>query len=346
MVPLTVAVDTVAGSGATDVRRATTRRSRETGIDAIRCLAFPAVVLIHLPSYHVPVETQITAPALLDQLCRFAVPYYFVASGYFLGETERPPLVAIRRVMMRLSLVFVFWEAVYLVASGTSVAALSDPSLLRSIILRGGPGYHLWYLPSLGVCVALAIALRRLPAAFRLTIGLACFAVGIAFGPYRESLGLPSIGDTRTGPWFGLVFVMSGTVLRSLRIAHLFPLGVGLIAIGIASQIAEAAFLAMNGQGGFAPHNYLLGTLPLGIGAFLLARALPDNATVRTLAAVGRLSLGMYCVHLLFIWLLVGQGQLQLGAAEQWLRMSLVVALSAVTAAGMAALPLFARVVR
>ncbi|MBV9078116.1 MAG: acyltransferase [Methylobacteriaceae bacterium] len=322
------------------------RHGRETGIDALRYVAFLAVVLIHLPSYAVPADTRVSGGAILDQICRFAVPYFFIASGFFLGGSRRPAAAQIARFVGRLLPVFAAWEVVYLVAHGTTWADISDPALWRSTVLRGGPGYHLWYLPSLGVCVTLAILLKDARPAVLLGAGVATFAVGLAFGPYRDWLGLPSIGDTRTGPWFGLVFVLAGLRIRALDLRPALAWCLALVALGIVLQVGEAATLAATGHGRFAPNDFLIGTLPLGIGTFLLARRLPSGPMTDRIGALGRVSLGAYCVHLLFVWLLVGPEQVRIGPWQQPALMAAVATLATLTALALARIPLLDRLVR
>ncbi len=50
---------------------------------------------------------------------------------------------------------------------------------------------------------------------------------------------------------------------------------------------------------GFAPRpDQLIGTLPFGIGAFLLSRHLPNTRFIRACAQMGRYSIGIYAMHL------------------------------------------------
>ena len=59
--------------------------------------------------------------------------------------------------------------------------------------------------------------------------------------------------------------------------------------------------LTLDGFGIRFEHDQLLGTLPYGIGVFLVALNAPTNALTTQLARLGPYSLGIYCVHLLAI---------------------------------------------
>jgi surface polysaccharide O-acyltransferase-like enzyme len=322
------------------------QRKRESGIDAVRFLAFPAVVLIHLPSHDVPYSFAISWSGVVDHLCRFAVPYYFVATGYFLAHDRLGVPKAIARFIARLLPVFVFWEAIYLLVVHTQLRDLKELSFWRSVLFHGGPAFHLWFLSSLGVCVTAAILLKRFTTSpVYLSIGALCFLVGLSFGPYRAALHLPNIGSTRTGPWFGLIFVLSGVWIGTKNVNTSLQLGSIFAAAGLSCQIAEAALLTMS-EGYFAPNDFFFGTLLYGIGMFMIARSLADGKLVNTAASLGRLSLGMYCAHLLFIWMLVGRAQVQFGYAQQILAMAAVVFFSTTTAFVLSRIPLLERVVR
>ena len=105
------------------------RGGRQAGIEAGRALGALAVVLIHVGPFRGP-EWEGTAAGLggafLNQLCRFAVPFFFLAAGYFYGRkvcSGAPPLPVLRRQAGRLTVLFAFWSGAYLLV----------PALLRGL---------------------------------------------------------------------------------------------------------------------------------------------------------------------------------------------------------------------
>lgn len=76
---------------------------------------------------------------------------------------------------------------------------------------------------------------------------------------------------------------------------------VALVAAGTTLYIAENYTLAL--WLGFPPErqNFLLGSIPLGAGAMLLALRPGEPGWVRTLAPLGRFTLVVYLAHLFFV---------------------------------------------
>ncbi len=59
-------------------------------IDVLRGLAIFAVVIIHVNPFYYAFESPISVPFIISyffqQYCRFAIPFFFVVSGYFFGR--------------------------------------------------------------------------------------------------------------------------------------------------------------------------------------------------------------------------------------------------------------------
>jgi len=72
--------------------------------------------------------------------------------------------------------------------------------------------------------------------------------------------------------------------------------------IGLAVHLLEAYMLGIAHMGELAGFDFLIGTLALGSGTFCFALHLPSShVIVRKLAKLGRYTLGIYAVHLLFV---------------------------------------------
>jgi surface polysaccharide O-acyltransferase-like enzyme len=286
---------------------------RLAGIDLMRLAAFGAVVLIHAVSngaQDAPVAADVIAI-----LSRFAVPFFFVAFGYFMPQ--RSPERTALRLLIRLAPPFLFWALLYILYFQGSLAELRSPAMIARLLITGLDGQHLWFLPALGVAgVLFAIVRSRFGWGAVLALALVFYALAFAFDPLRLLLHLPRPPfNTRNGPFFGLLFVTAGAWLRhcDLRV----PLRTALAAFAVAAllQLVEVDILVAVGTIPFPRFtDDTLMTIPYGIAAFLVALAIPPTFRLSPLLArLAQLSLGLYVVHLLFLDLavrLLGQATL------------------------------------
>ena len=124
----------------------------------------------------------------------------------------------------------------------------------------------------------------------------------LAFGPYRELLHLPEspIG-ARNGPMLSVPFVGLGYLIARYRLRPGVLAGLALLIGGLALQLTESFGLERL-TGGFLNADAYFGTLPFAVGVFFLSLRAADGPVIRGLAMIGRLTLWMYCIHLLFVW--------------------------------------------
>jgi surface polysaccharide O-acyltransferase-like enzyme len=271
---------------------------RQFGLDAMRLpLAFAVVMLHALPrsSLRGTPDWAVIAACM----CRGAVPFFLILAGYFL-RTDRETRQLIIGPIKGLLPLYVFWFAVY-----AAVRWVRGGHLLLTPrdLVTGGAGLHLWFLPALifGLC-AVGAGIRLIGLKWSgVLCGLAA-GVGLAIGGYNGVLGLPDMPAQRL--LVAPVFVFSGYVLARWGVR------VGLAAAATTAIVALAALVAeewLVGRASGQPavsHDFMLSTLPYGIGLFLVAKELPLGAVTRGLAGPGRLALGIYASHLLFVWLL------------------------------------------
>ncbi len=278
------------------VPAARARPSRLDEIDAMRMICFIAIVIIHAVP-HGPRDSVINQ--LIVAATRFAVPFFFITSGFFLS-TNAPYARIIWRALKRLAPIFVFWLIVYVLAMGADFSWLFKPELLARYLITGGPAYHLWYLPALGCSLAIVVAMRGYPVAL-ICAATAFFLFGLAFGSYRGLLSLPDLPiSTRNGPFFAC---------RSLRWDISVAAMIGGLRWNLAgsggsgfSVASRGTYLLADGQ--TPASDYYFGTLLFGVGVFYAALQLEHVPLSSALAVLGRVALGMYCVHALWLlWL-------------------------------------------
>src|SRR4051812_46549163 len=96
---------------------------RLQSVDAFRLLAAFFVIIIHEePFTDAHGLRALDLAGVVDQVARFAVPFFFTISGYFWGRKLRrgaDPLHLALSTSKRIATIFVFWSAVYLLPFDT-----------------------------------------------------------------------------------------------------------------------------------------------------------------------------------------------------------------------------------
>lgn len=203
------------------------------GIDAFRIAAAILVIAIH--TYPLA-DLNSTADYLVAHVvCRIAVPFFFMASGFFLFPAGTDPLNALPRFLKRSVCIYAAAIALYIpvnLYTGYFKTEQLLPAMLRDVFFDG-TFYHLWYLPAaiLGACIA-GFCLRRLGIKGAFAVCAVLYLIGL-FGdsyygvaeriPFVKNFydALFSVFDyTRNGIFFAPLFFVLGGALRRKR----FPL--------------------------------------------------------------------------------------------------------------------------
>jgi surface polysaccharide O-acyltransferase-like enzyme len=317
-------------------------KERYVGIDVLRFLVvFPIIAVHTLPSS----RPYIDFVGVLDNIGRFIIPFFFIVSGYFIGKKNPTLVQTILGLTLRLAPLFLFWLFVYLALLG-QLGNLTDPYFIVKCLYYGGPAFHLWFFPALGMSAALVVATRGLGWAGMAIFGLALYAVPVITYGYNNVLDLPKMPVALlTGPFGGFIFVLFGYYLGRTGIIPSLRTGVTLFVMGAVLQLTEAYFIFSTGNGAFSPHLYLVGTLFLGTGAFILSLYIKPFTGSSTLASLGKISVGMYCVHVVFIKALQPYYNKN-DLAEVGFVILAVAALSVITALGISKIPVLKRFVQ
>ncbi|KQR75785.1 acyltransferase [Rhizobium sp. Leaf341] len=274
--------------------------ARLSGIDACRVVAFVFIVALHAKSPFLPPRYGLP----LEILPRFAVPFFFLVSGYFL-KVDTPKFSAfVGKFVQRLLAIYIVWMLVYLVAWRLFHVDFGFATIV-GLVVGGGPGYHLWFLPSLGVSVITVFGIARFFGDRALVaICLLLYGIGLYYVALSAPLGPAVHWNFRNGPFFGALFVALGFLIRKhgwqpgMRGA-LTLTTLGLLLSGVERAVLVLADLATPSQA----IDYTLGTVPFGVGVFAIALNLsPRGRMVGNLAALGRYTLGLYCIHVLHLW--------------------------------------------
>ena len=280
----------------------TLRATRNSGIDAFRFIAFTFIVMLHARGQEPPGFSN----TILEIIPRFGVPFFFLVSGYFLRTQSESFFSDVLKFVKRLAPIYIFWLIVYLLLYRMFNDSFGIESR-RALFIQGGPAFHLWFLPSLGICVVLSMALFRfLPSPYVAAVGLLFYGVGLYFVEFAAPFGPPwSLWNFRDGPFFGLIFVIAGHLIRQHAWTPRLISALFISALGLALSIAERFVLTATGvQDAATPIDYTIGTLLFGTGILMTALSVPSSsAIVHRLARLGRYTLGYYCIHVIFLWL-------------------------------------------
>lgn len=277
---------------------------RRQGVELLRLMAACGVVLIHFwprlaSSPHPELD------ALVVGSSRFAVPFFFAASAYFLRD-RLGSFADGWRFARKWIRVLVVWHAIHAVwFTLLHLARTPDPFHHLPVWVRyvaswngwfEGVAWPLWYLHSLVLCVLFASAL---PARWRtrllIPIGVALYGMALLWGPWSH-LAPPWMPHT---PLYinPRGFLFSALLPFSLGLCVAAPpgrgLAVALVLVGLLIQTMEILWLPAAQQG--LPHEYYLGSALLGPA--LLWLALRWNPRWAGDVAWGAASLPMYLLQ-------------------------------------------------
>ena len=302
--------------------------NRLASIDVFKGLAIIAVIAIHTEPFH---GLYPDSPAgwiypgmVINQLARFAVPFFFVVSGYFWGRRiqggrdVRSISVSMAR---RIVLIFVCWSVIYALPYNISaMAEFGIPAVLHAAwqnvedvinsplaLMMQGTKSHLWFLPALLCALAISAPLAakgRHKTLIALSIVL--YLVGLLAKSYSDTRwGLHINFDTRNGPFFSTIFFVSGYYLAGLKPdSGWLPKGMALFGFGLLLHLTEVYFLwKLYGKNPY-DQDYVIGTYCMGTG--IAGAALSNNPLIRNarLSDLGRFTLGIYAIHHIFVDLL------------------------------------------
>ena len=307
---------------------------RNLAVDTMRLIAIFCVLCLHTEPFnpdHMGYGWRGWEVLYLNitSACRFAVPFFFCISGYYWGRKIRSgqnPSAVSLAMFQRVGTAFAAWSAFFLGIDYLKpvVACLfprfpgaksfAAPSIVRHPLqlLFEGTAHHLWFLPALLCALAVCwffIVLRRdrlllaVASVFFVlaVLGRAYAQTAIGFSPRLYGISF----DLRDGPFFGTLFFATGYLLSAHRPRPqwrrwgMFLLAAGLVLFRAEILLIPALFHAPPLRVIF--QDAVFGTYPMGLGATMLALAAPSWLSRPTLARWGRFTLGIYCIHPIFV---------------------------------------------
>ena len=146
------------------------KASRISSFDYLKVIAALAIVCIHTTPFDVPEYWQLGA--FINQTARFAVPYFFLVSGFFYARSMEGAASKTRVFIShstKLLIIFFSWSAIYLIlpagidilswdttGAGSSIDAMFQVIIQKKwyLFFEGGR-IHLWFLMSLVMALSI-----------------------------------------------------------------------------------------------------------------------------------------------------------------------------------------------
>lgn len=280
---------------------------RRYNLDSLKGVSIYFVVVLHLLSI-VNVDKNVITDGIILNVSRFAVPCFFMVSGYLSGQKIID--FGSRSAVIRLMYIFLFWNLFYLlipmnfekisvygffkVKYWDFYQIVSDPV---KVCFQGFYG-HLWFLESLAWAFLFLSATSKI--SFKLGFIISCIAymISVLAGGYENTeIGINLPFTSRNGPFVSTFFVMLGYYASKRDIRPDFSLSLFLLFLGLFIQFAEYFYLRENYHIA-VQYEFLFGTPFFSLGVFLLFLGLENKKNL--IALLGRFSLGIYVLHVVF----------------------------------------------
>ncbi|NVD08667.1 fucose 4-O-acetylase [Vibrio sp. JPW-9-11-11] len=282
-------------------------------IELGRVIAILAIAAMHCQLFisYWHIEDTPWVGYLFNQATRFAVPLFFLISGYLIQpKLVEQPVQTLKRYASPLIRVFIVWSLISL-AMPFNLATVAEHGYLAerqgywgylaqtplNSLLEGGL-VHLWFLPALIIAAAIGALLSKLKQLdLFIPLGITLYVYGVLAGSYQELTDFWTPFFTRNGPFFStLLFAIGFTVRQKSIQATARQAGI-MALVGITVHFLEAWILNGHNQA-FNANDFVFGTVLWGTGCFLWLLAKPDLGDNLWLTAQSRYVLPLYVAHL------------------------------------------------
>ncbi|MEH7883903.1 acyltransferase [Bacillus sp. JJ1609] len=286
---------------------------RNYAIDFIKFFAILAVVVIHT----FPSDNQL-GYFILDNFARFAVPFFFAASGYLFGlkVINNPKSLAyFKKYIIKILKIYVTWLVFYMAYDVIKI--LFSPGNVSEKLARymegltplnlfyygqGTSGYQLWFVISLVWSTVILYFFYRLKKIkLLLVIGFCLNLLGLFGQSYSIFDPLP-VSTTRAALYISLFYTTAGfwfafakPNIRPMKKRTYFYLFCCFSALQfVEGYTLEKTLEAKHGE-------YFLSTIFLTIFLFSFALSSPRLGKGLFITKIGGNALGIYAIHVFFI---------------------------------------------
>ena len=226
-------------------------------------------------------------------LASFAVPFYFLVSGYLSGDgsfrhiVKKPLFLCLLNMCLYLFISH-FWE-------------LSFLHVLQSIILTGGY-YHLWYLVVLIYCMIFyTVLLKKIPSQYCIAFCFITYLSGCLFRTYFKIDNLVFLFIFRFLS-IGLPFFYYGVWIRKKHKEKKFSSLGRYNLFFFLLWIIEVLILMEKGNS--VGYTLLFSSFPVIAIIFSYTIYLSDKIKINFAPTLGKMSMIIYCIHPAILWFL------------------------------------------
>ncbi|WP_253738290.1 acyltransferase family protein [Halohasta salina] len=292
-------------------------------IDALRIVAMVFIVMIHTDPFAGLSRAGNAVTFVIKTTGRFAVPFFFVTSGYFfaLKAADGDPAAYVSARVASLGSIYVFGlllcaptflagRLARATVEGRSLTATTTESLAEFVdpldLLYYGTSVSeiLWFLPALLFSLLLVALFIRLDAAsYVLPVAATFHVVGLLGSTYTMVVDVPF--EIRDALFFGFFYTSLGYTIRTRRwepSADHGRLLAGLVVVFAVLQLVEFYVLGYLlageafGASVYAP-SYGIATALLTASLFLFLLSRPRLGVDTPLPSWGIYAVGIYVVH-------------------------------------------------
>jgi surface polysaccharide O-acyltransferase-like enzyme len=274
--------------------------NRNYTIDALRTVGAFSVIVLHTQYDGFLTNKAVNAISLC---ARWAVPFFFLVSGYFFEKKSRLNLdIEFTKSLKYLLGIFLVSNAIYsLVALQTVYYSAKDVLSIRSIVL--GNWFHLWFIGSMivGYTSLWFIVSIGMEKAMSL-IAFFVLLLALIIGPYA-SFNTLNIDLYFTKFIISIPLLFTGFLYSKYNLSRNFKLtsSILIIILGFISMFVENYIIYNQTKPALINHEYVFGTFVLALGLFMLSFNIGMNKD-NVVSRIGRkYSLMIYLYHPLLI---------------------------------------------
>lgn len=289
---------------------------RNNSIDFIKFFAILFVVAIHSN----PFAYNTSVDNIINIFARFAVPFFFIVSGYFLGkklQVVKNTNGYVKNSLFKNFKLYISWILVFFFydLSVRMLEAISAGESLKNVIglhldgffnLKilyygtGGGSFHLWFLIALLWSILIVYVFVKVnKLSILLIASLLLSIVGVFGQSYSVIWEIPI--DTRDTLFFGLFYTTLGTFFAFHQHKLIWSNKIWLCLMGVFSAMQVVEGIVLINYFDAPLGNYYLSTIPLCISLFAVALKSKGVSEKNILAKIGKDSVGIYVMHPIFL---------------------------------------------
>ncbi|WP_162063810.1 acyltransferase [Vibrio taketomensis] len=284
-----------------------------TSIELGRLVAIFLVVAMHCQMFLTYFLYQDTPwfGYIFNQSTRFAVPLFFLISGYLMQpKLMAAPMATVKSFCTPLLRVFIVWSVICALMPFNFHTVMTEGYLVERMgywnylgqaplntLLEGGL-VHLWFIPALMIAALItALMVRFNQVRLLLPLAAVLYIYGVLAGSYQNITELWTPFFTRNGPFFSTLMFAIGFIIRQNSIQVSAAKAAVLALAGMAVHFIEA-YMLMDYKQAFNTNDFVFSTMVWGTGVFLFLLAKPNLGNHAWVLNLSKSVLPIYVSHL------------------------------------------------